>query len=110
LCPKSLARKRGSAAQQLISSTLISKLTTDDLPPESTNCYSYQSSDTMSSSPQHPVSVKISYWIPEQDKDVGEQPTETRIFDASNVEPARMGLPEHVEAVKVRAANRACYR
>jgi hypothetical protein len=60
----------------------------------------------MSTSPQHPVSVKLSYWIPEQGKDGGE-PTETRIFDASTVEPARIGLPEHVEAVKVRAVNRA---
>jgi hypothetical protein len=64
----------------------------------------------MSTSPQHPVSVKISYWIPEQGKDVGEQPTETRIFDASNVEPARIGLPEDVEPVKVRAANREWYK
>jgi hypothetical protein len=59
----------------------------------------------MSDSPQHPVSVKISYWIPEQDKDKDNdvnEPTETRILDASNVEIARIGLPEHVEAVKVR--------
>jgi hypothetical protein len=62
----------------------------------------------MSDSLQHPVSVKISYWIPEQGKDNGgiDEPTETRILDASNVEVARIGLPEHVEAVKVRAANR----
>jgi hypothetical protein len=58
----------------------------------------------MSDSPQHPVSVKISYWIPEQDKDNDlDEPTETRILDASNVEITRIGLPEHVEAVKVRA-------
>jgi hypothetical protein len=58
----------------------------------------------MSTSPQHPVSVKISYWIPKKDKDDGvDEPTETRILDASNVEVARIGLPEHVEAVKVRA-------
>jgi hypothetical protein len=54
----------------------------------------------MSASPQHPVSVKVSYWIPEH-KDGGE-PTETRTFDASNVEPARIGLPEEMEPVKVR--------
>lgn len=57
----------------------------------------------MSTSPPHPVSVKISYWIPEQDKDRGDEPTETRILDASNVEIVRIGLPEHVEPVKVRA-------
>jgi hypothetical protein len=58
----------------------------------------------MSDSSQHPVSVKISYWIPAQDKDNdGDEPTETWILDASNVEVARIGLPEHVEAVKVRA-------
>jgi hypothetical protein len=62
----------------------------------------------MSDSSQHPVSVKISYWIPVQDKDNDndndlDEPTETRILDASNVEIARIGLPEHVEAVKVRA-------
>jgi hypothetical protein len=62
----------------------------------------------MSDSPQHPVSVKISYWIPEQDKDKDndvDEPTETRILDASNVEIARIGLPEHDKAVKVRAVH-----
>ena len=42
---------------------------------------------------QYPVSVEVKYWINE----VGKEPACRKVFDASNVEPTRIGLLKPVK-------------